>query len=292
MAPSFTAQTMALQRAMETARPANSRLFTDPLATAFLSGPLRGVAALARLPVLGWIVPRVYDLALPGPRPSAVARTRLIDDAVSEALNAGIRQLVVLGAGFDSRAWRLDGLRDARVIEIDRQGTQAEKIAAVRRSGRSVDNVRFVAVDFERDDLETALRAAGFAEDEQSLFLWEGVTNYLTAEAVDRTLEIVHSLSAPGSRLVFTFVHAGVIDGSAEFPEAARWLRSVATVGEPWTFGLRPEQLRDFLIGRGYELIWEESTAAAGRRYFGPVGRPDRASELYRVALARVACPA
>ncbi|MFF2550727.1 class I SAM-dependent methyltransferase [Nocardia sp. NPDC058058] len=291
MRPSFTAQTMALQRAMETARPERSRLFSDPLATAFLSGPLRGAAALVRAPLLGRVAPRLYDLIWPGPRPSAVVRTRLIDDAIEAAVGDGIDQMVILGAGFDSRAWRLDTLRRARVIEIDRDETQAMKVEALRRVHAPVDSVRFVPVDFEHDDLESALRAAELDTAKPALFLWEGVTNYLTAEAVDHTLEIVRRLSAPGSTLVFTFVHSGVLDGTVKFPEADRWVRSVAKVGEPWTFGLNPADLRGYLDDRGFELLWEESTAAAGRRYFAPTGRADRASELYRVAAARVVCP-
>ncbi|MFB7716221.1 SAM-dependent methyltransferase [Nocardia sp. NPDC056100] len=290
MRPSFTAQTMALQRAMETALPERSRLFSDPLATAFLSGPLRGAAALVRMPLLGRTAPRLYDLIWPGPRPSAVVRTRVIDDAIDTAVADGIDQVVILGAGFDSRAWRLDALRHTRVIEIDRRETQEMKVAALRRAHATVDSVRFVPVDFERDDLESALRTAEFETTKPALFLWEGVTNYLTAEAVDHTLDIVRRLSAPGSMLVFTFVHAGVLDGTADFPEAERWVRSVAKVGEPWTFGLNPAELHDYLAERGFDLLWEESTAAAGRRYFAPSGRADRASELYRIAAARI-CP-
>ncbi|MFB8002603.1 SAM-dependent methyltransferase [Nocardia sp. NPDC056000] len=290
MRPSFTAQTMALQRAMETALPERSRLFSDPLATAFLSGPLRGAAALVRMPLLGRTAPRLYDLIWPGPRPSAVVRTRVIDDAIDTAVADGIDQLVILGAGFDSRAWRLESLRHTRVIEIDRRETQEMKVAALRRAHATVDSVRFVPVDFERDDLESALRTAEFETTKPALFLWEGVTNYLTAEAVDHTLDIVRRLSAPGSTLVFTFVHAGVLDGTADFPEAERWVRSVAKVGEPWTFGLNPAELHDYLAERGFDLLWDESTAAAGRRYFAPSGRADRASELYRIAAART-CP-
>lgn len=288
---SFTAQTMAFQRALESARPTESRLFTDPLATRFLSPPLRALAGMARIPVAGSLVARLYDLAFPGPRPSAVARTRLIDDTIVELVAGGVRDIVVLGAGFDSRPWRLPELRGARIVEVDRAGTQAVKAAAVRAAGVDTGRVGFLPVDFETDDLATALRAGGVGE-RRTLFVWEGVTNYLTAAAVDRTLAVLRRVGGPDGMLVFTYVHAGVIDGTATFPEAERWLRGVARVGEPWTFGLDPDRLGAFLAARGYELIWEQSTAAAGDRYFRPRGRADRASELYRVALARIACPA
>jgi methyltransferase (TIGR00027 family) len=288
---SFTAQVMALQRAFETAQPPSRRLFDDPLAPRFLSAPLRLAAELARLPVVGPVVPAVYDRIWPGPRPSAVARTRLIDDTVRTAVEGGARQLVVLGAGFDSRAWRLPELAGARVVEVDRPDTQAAKRAALGRAGQPLGPVTLLAVDFEHDDLVAAVRGTAFAADQPSLFVWEGVTNYLSPTAVDRTLADVRALSCPGSQLVFTYVHRGVIDGSVHFPEAKRWMGGVAGVGEPWTFGLLPETLGGYLAERGFELVWEVSTAEAGRRYFEPRGRPDRGSDLYRVALARVPCP-
>lgn len=283
---------MALQRAFESARSAESRLFTDPLTDAFLPRPLRALADLARVPVVGGAVPRLYDLAFPGPRPSAVARTRLIDDTVVDLVRAGLRHIVILGAGFDSRAWRLPELRATRVVEVDRPDTQAAKAAAVRAAGESVDHVRFVPVDFETDDLTTALRGTEVEPGEPVVVVWEGVTNYLTAQAVDTTLAALRGIGGEDSMLLFTYVHGGVIDGTATFPESRRWVSSVARVGEPWTFGLHPDDLAAYLCARGYELVWEESTAAAGQRYFPPLGRSDRGSELYRIALARIVCPA
>lgn len=290
MSVSFTAQTMALQRAMETARPRSSRLFDDPLARDFLRGPLRAAADLAAVPVVGRVVPALYDVIWPGPRPSAVARTRLIDDTLAEALADGITQVVLLGAGFDSRAWRLPAIRRAHVIEVDRPDTQHAKVAALRRTGQPLERVRFTPVDFERDDLAAAIRAAGLATDRPAVFVWEGVTNYLSAAAVDQTLSVLRALAAPGTLLLFTYVHQGVIDGSAHFPEAARWVRSVARAGEAWTFGFVPAALPGYLASRGFTLSWDVSTAEAGRRYFGPAGRRDRASGLYHVALAQVPC--
>jgi methyltransferase (TIGR00027 family) len=290
MEVSFTAQTMALQRAMETARPRSSRLFDDPLARDFLHGPLRAAAALSALPVGRRIIPALYDLIWPGPRPSAVARTRLIDDTLAGAIADGIAQVVLLGAGFDSRAWRLAALRRARVIEVDRPETQQAKVAALRRIRQPLELASFTPVDFERDDLAAAIRAAGLAADQPAVFVWEGVTNYLSPGAVDQTLSVIRALAAPGSLLLFTYVHQGVIDGSAHFPEAARWVRSVARAGEPWTFGLLPAALPGYLAARGFTLSWDVSTAEAGRRYFGPAGRRDRASGLYHVALAEVQC--
>lgn len=284
---SFTAETMALQRAFESHRGAGHRLFDDPYADAFLHGPLRVVSAASRLPGLDRAVPRIYDaIAGPGPRPSAIARTRLIDDVIAE-LDAEVGQVVILGAGFDSRAHRLESLAPRTVFEVDHPATQATKRAIVDRIGLRA-SVVYVPVDFERDALDVRLVAEGFDPEVPSLFLWEGVTNYLTADAVDQTLSMIRALGAAGSVLVFTYVHAGVLDGSVHFPEARRWLKGVELSGEPWTFGFRPEDLAGYLDSRGYALQSDVSTAEAGERWFPAQGRREHGSALYHVAVATI----
>src|SRR5208283_3347650 len=107
--PSRTAEYMAFFRACESVRPPSERLFVDPFAAHFVSPSLRGAVRLAGIPVLGALVRWYMDRRAEGARTSAIARTRLIDDAVCQALRDNIRQIVVLGAGFDCRAYRLRG---------------------------------------------------------------------------------------------------------------------------------------------------------------------------------------
>src|SRR5579862_3148429 len=120
---SRTAEFMAFFRALETAAHPRKRLFNDPWANGFLRPPLRAVALLAQLPPLRALICRFIDKRWPGARTSGVARTRYIDEVVNEALSCGITQLVILGAGFDSRASRLRGLAHARVFEVDHPNT-------------------------------------------------------------------------------------------------------------------------------------------------------------------------
>src|SRR5262245_17489885 len=101
---------MALFRALESSRPERRRLFVDPHASSFLAWPLTTVPRLAAVPGLGRLVPWIIDWRVPGARSSAVARTRFIDDAITTAFGRGAEQLVTLGAGFDSRAYRLPAL--------------------------------------------------------------------------------------------------------------------------------------------------------------------------------------
>jgi methyltransferase (TIGR00027 family) len=286
---SFTAETVALMRALETHRGAGRRLFVDPYAEPFTRGRLRFLARWSRLPVVGSAAAWIYDrVAGPGPRPSAVARTRFIDDTVTDRA-ASAEQLVLLGAGFDTRAHRLPAVHHLTVFEVDHPATQARKTAIVAGEGLDTRGVVYVAVDFEHDDLGDALRRAGFDPTRPTVFVWEGVTNYLTDDAVDATLATVRTLAAPGSALVFTYVHAGVLDGSETFPEAAKWLHNVQQAGEPWTFGLRPTQLGEFLDRRGFALVTDVSTRDADGGRFAALGRRDTGSELYHVAVAEAA---
>jgi methyltransferase (TIGR00027 family) len=287
---SRTAQLMAVQRGLESSRPVRQRLFSDPLANLFVPPVWRVTLAACRLAMVRAAVEATYDMVGgPGPRASAIARTALIDDLVA-TLSPSVDQVVILGAGYDSRAYRLGCLSSCTVFEVDHPDTQATKRA---RLGRAIttftSQVRFVPVDFERDELVQALEDHGYSSRKAALFLWEGVTQYLTPEAVDSTLAAIRQLSSSGSSLVFTYVDSAVVSGDlSRFPEARRWLRGAGKRGEPWIFGLAPAEARTFLQQRGFRLIEDVSTAEAGARYFGPVGRHDHGSGLYRVATTSV----
>jgi methyltransferase (TIGR00027 family) len=224
-------------------------------------------------------------VAGPGPRPSAVARTKAIDDEIERAVGEG-GQCVLLGAGFDMRAHRLRALAGGPVFEVDHPATQAVKRAVVERLGLRRGQLTYVPVDFEVDDLADALRGAGFDPAVPAVFVWEGVTNYLTSDAVAATLETVRELAAAGSRLVLTYVDRRALVEPSPFPEARRWVRGVARVGEPWTFGLLPEEARSFFAEHGLRVRADTSTYEVGRAWFD--GRRERGSRLYRIAVADV----
>lgn len=284
---SRTAELMAVQRGLETARSPDTRLFDDPLAASFVSLPWRAALGAARFDVIRRVIEAAYDLvAGPGPRASAIARTKLIDDLV-EHLVPSVEQVVILGAGYDTRPYRLHSLSTCRVFEVDHPDTQAVKRSVLRRADTAIVNVAFVPVDFETDDLSKALTCAGYRLDVPTLFLWEGVTQYLSSEAVDTTLSVIRHVARKGSLLVFTYVDSAVLSGAlADFPEAEKWLRGVDKRGEPWIFGISPAHASEFLAERGMHLIDDVSTAQAGARYFEPLRRSDRGSRLYRVATA------
>jgi methyltransferase (TIGR00027 family) len=283
--PSRTAEYMALFRAVETAEHPGRRLFEDPYAIPFLSGTLRALAQIAQISGIGRLVRAFLDLGWPYTRSSGVVRTRLIDDLVCYSVHAGARQLVLLGAGFDSRAFRLDESRHIPTFEVDHPATQKAKRERLQRIlERPPENVHFVEVDFEKDNLELKLKAAGFDEKVPAVVLWEGVVSYLSESAVNANLLVLGRLLAPNSRLILTYVHKGALDGSGTFRSSRRWASWVKRSGEPFIFGFDPATLANTLSPFGFQLETDLSTADAATYYCSTNGRIESGSELYRVA--------
>jgi methyltransferase (TIGR00027 family) len=283
---SSTAAYMALFRAVESARPAEGRLFSDPLAKSLLPTSLRLVADVARVPVIGRAVPAILDLGWPRTRSSGVVRTRLIDTMVEEALADGATQLVLLGAGYDSRAYRLPLAPDVTVFEVDHPSTQRAKRARLKVSDASVDHVRFVGVDFELDNVAGRLADAGFDEKTRAIVVWEGVISYLSESAVGDNFELLSGICSRGSQLIFTYVDGRALDGSMDFEEARRWKGWVRLNGEPFVFGFHPDRLKPYLAERGFRLDSDSTTAEVAGVYRMELGRVERGSDLYRVAEA------
>jgi methyltransferase (TIGR00027 family) len=288
---SRTAEHMAFFRALESQRPPRQRLFNDPYAACFLSPGFRRALRIASIPVLSRAIPWLADIIIPGARSSGIARTRWIDDALVAALAKGVRQVVILGAGFDCRAFRIPELRAARIFEVDHPQTFATKRAQLAQFiEREPSNLTFVQIDFNCQSLEEVLRQAGFDTSQRSIFLWEGVTNYLTAEAVTSVLRFVASCAA-GTELIFTYVHRSALDRPATFPDAKKLLRSLEKIGEPWTFGLLPDEVAGFLQETGLRLRQDVSSRDYRSQFMGRCGRHMNGYEFYRVALADVPAP-
>jgi methyltransferase (TIGR00027 family) len=279
--PSRTAEYMALFRALESARGADRRLFADPDATRFLRPSLHAVAIAARWSPLRAPILAFIDRRWPGPRLSAVVRTRVIDDFVVSAVDGGCTQLLLLGAGYDTRATRLAQVSSMVVFEVDHPATQARKRAAL---GSPPERVRYVPVDFEHDRLPPALAGAGFDRDQPTCVLWEGVFSYLTPEAIDATLSALVELCGSGSRILITYVDRRALDAPSSYPQA--WLTVVRDVGEPFRTGLDPGQAHAFFARRKLSLRHDESTTEAALRL--GVRGAQRIPDFYRLATLQV----
>ncbi len=287
---SRTAEFMALFRALESSCSPRKHLFTDPFAQGFLKPSLRFAVHLFEIPVIGAWIPWYIDYRWPGARTSGIARTRLIDDMLTRRLTDGIEQVAIMGAGFDSRAYRTPGIDRTRVFEIDHADTLAAKRQRLQEMmGALPAHVVFVEIDFNRQSLGEVLKATGFDRNLRTFFIWEGVTNYLTEQAVDATLRFVSS-NAPGTQIVFTYVHREVLDNPSKFEGTQTLARTLQELGEPWTFGLDPAELPGYLRARGLQLIEDLGSVDYRARYMGSGTRNKKGYEFYRAALAEVSC--
>jgi methyltransferase (TIGR00027 family) len=227
-------------------------------------------------------------------------RTRFIDDALVRAVRGGALQLVILGAGFDSHAYRCrETLAAVRVFEVDRAATQALKRQRVDEVlGGRPSNVSYVAIDVQHEDLATALARYGYDPAQQTFFIMEGVTMYVPGEAVRATLGFVGA-HPPGSGIVFDFVYQGMVDMLARIdlanvpepvrPYVQRFLNLIKD--EPWVFGVPTGAEREFLREFGLEL--RETMTVGGedsiRRYLTRADGTQVGGEAIAAAMAGMA---
>jgi methyltransferase (TIGR00027 family) len=283
---SRTAEYMALFRAIESSRPVGSRLFHDPFAALFLRGWRKWVYPVTKFGLGRRLVEGLLDRESPGARAAGIARTKWIDDQIAHALET-CTQLVLLGAGFDTRVYRLPAAQRATTFELDQPDTSAAKQATLRKKiGKLPQQVHFVTIDFNQQSFSDVLSSAGFDALKLTCFVWEGVTNYLSADAVDGVLRQI-SKTATGSVLLFTYVDRRVLEQPEQFFGAQKLLSRLRGYGEPWTFGLDPEQVQTYLAERSLRLLQDLSVAEVWQR----AGRPPaemRGYEFYRVTSASV----
>jgi methyltransferase (TIGR00027 family) len=291
-AVSRTATVVALWRARESSRAATTRLFEDPFAPAFLGWRFRWALSLARLPVVGASVPwALIDGHWSGARGTVVVRTRYIDDLLGAALRRGVDQVVIFGAGFDCRAYRIQGIERTRVFEVDHPMTQGKKQDVLRRRlGALPPHVVMIAIDFNTHTLDTVMPSSGYCREAQTFFICEGVTHYLSAGAVDTLFRYVARNAAVGSQMVFTYIHRAALGESATFVGAERTLAAVRRAGEPYTFGFDPAELPQYLAARDLILIEDVGASTYRERYLRPLGREQEPlAEFQRAAVVEVA---
>ncbi|HTL37954.1 MAG TPA: SAM-dependent methyltransferase [Kofleriaceae bacterium] len=286
MAISRTAEYVALFRALETIERRREPLFRDPFASRFLTGSRAAWWGLLHVPGLRGMIERYSDTRGPGLRTSTIAQTRYIDDFVRKEITRGIRQLVLLGAGFDMRAHRIDELIEtgSEVFEVDLP--QMQEIKRRRLAGASglKRNVRYVHADLLSEHLPTKLADKGWEADHRSIFVWEGVTNYLDESSVAAVLDTV-GMTKDGGVILFTYVHRGILDGSRAFFGAEHLLTNVNKLGEPWKFGMLPEEMGSYLAQFGLKLEHDVGADDYRRQY---LGKADPGYAFYRLAIARV----
>jgi methyltransferase (TIGR00027 family) len=263
-----------VQVAIEQHEPRGRRLVDDPLAVDLLPA---GQHALVR--AMGWSplrhsMIRLSERIMPGSWALIACRKRFIDDRLADALEQ-IDALVDLGAGLDTRACRLT----LPSFEVDQPVNIARKRDAIMRAlGAVPASVHLVGVDFEHDDLVDALRSHGYDDRWHTFFIWEGVTQYLTEEAVRATLDALRPVAA-GSRIAFTFVPKDFIDGVNMYGAQVLY-RRFRQRSQVWQFGIEPDAVEDVLADYGWRVIEQAGPEYFARNYLVPTGRRLCASGL------------
>ncbi len=194
---------------------------------------------------------------VPGTYGWVVARTFFFDEVFGKTAEDEIAQIVIMGAGFDTRAYRFqDSLGDTVVYELDLPEIQRIKVERLKDMQIThPGNIRYVPIDFTKDVLFEKLEEAGYSSSERSLFLWEGVTEYLTDAAVDSTMRSIRDNAPPGSFLAFSYIYRSVVDGTREYYGTKKILKTVAGTGELYRFGIPEGEIETFLSDRGYRLV-------------------------------------
>ena len=278
--PSRTALFVAFGRALADVGASHVPDFHDPIARVFLTD--KGKKRLAKIERhvregrSGWM--------LGSARVSAnlmALRTSAIDAAVRDAVAGGATQLVILGAGYDARAWRMKELAGVKVFEVDHPATQKAKRSHEKELPPAFGTVRFIPIDFESESIDAALDAAGHDRTRPTCWIWEGVIMYLTRDAMLGTLANIAARSAAASTLIVNYhaIHR-------------RFLMQLIfrLVGEPMISKWSPEEMATDLRAAGF-VVEEDSGMADWAKRFAPGAPAMKAGYFMRIAVARRPIP-
>ena len=289
MKQSSTGYGPAVMRAMENLLPEDKRLFNDPYSEKLLSPLWKFWVILARSPKMLNLLIKIREKFTPGIIGGLICRTRCIDDVLNNAIKEGVETVVNLGAGMDTRAFRIPGIENIQYFELDFPELQKAKRAYIdKKIGELPANVSLVPVDFNSQDLGEELKKAGYTLSSKTLFIWEGVTQYISREAVDNTLKYV-AQAATGSRIVFTYVLRSFIDGS-HIPDGLNSLyKTMLKKKTPlWICGLDPAEMHEYLSKYSLSLIEDVGHEEYLERYIKPKSRDLTVMEIERTVLAAV----
>jgi methyltransferase (TIGR00027 family) len=254
------------------------RLVDDDLAASFLPKPLRALVCATKFRLVRRAVIAASERSGPGLWANLSCRKSYIDDNLAESLPS-VEAVVILGAGLDTRAYRLARGNDVPVFEVDLPVNVARKRAVVSRVfGKVPPSVRLVSLDFERDDLMATLASYGYRVDSPTFFVWEGVTQYLTEDAVRATFDQL-AQAASGSKLDFTYVRRDFIDGVNMYGAPVLYDKFLRR-SQVWKFGMLPEDVEGFLASHGWRLIEQAGPDELMDRYVRPAGRNLTASQI------------
>lgn len=255
--PSKMAEGIAMHRISELGLPEDIRACYDPYAIYFLSPEtLKILKSFQNDPQKAKTAAEEHERLYPGFHNSIVARVKYFDNFVEKSIDEGIEQIVALGAGYDTRAYRIEGLNDIKVFEVDHPDTQRFKIEKLKEIFDSVpEHVAFIPVDFEKETFGQKLFDKGYDKSLKTLFILEGLTMYIPQNAVAETLNFIVENSGKGSIVIFDYIDESVIDGTSKL-EIGKNLRDYTKEnGAPLQFGIKEEEIEAFLTQFGFSRI-------------------------------------
>jgi len=277
-------------RATGTLYPKEKRLFEDPYSEKMLSPFLKFFIFLQRSPKINDAIVRSKEKSTPGIMGWLFCRFRYIDDVLKDSIaKKEIETVVNLGAGMDCRAYYIPGIESIRYFEVDHPSVIKQKKAKMEKIlGKLPDHVIFVPVDFEKQSLDTELKKAGYNLTSKTLFISEGVTQYISKEANDSILKYV-AQAAPGSKIVFTYIILSFIEGKNIHDGIKVMYKYMRKKDNPlWIFGLDPSDMENYLSKYSLSLIEDIGSEEMEERYMKLVDLDLKVFEIERMALAEV----
>ena len=264
---SKTAETIAVVRMSESRKSEDERICYDPHAIRFISQAVLDFAAHNPEKYKAFVARN--ERLVPGASNSIVARVRYFDDVVKASINDGLEQLVILGAGYDTRAYRIEGISKIKVFEVDHPATQSIKIEKITEIFSSLhDHVTYVPTDLEVDKFGQRLLESGYNKSLKTLFIMEGILMYLSPEIVEEILSFIVHNSGKGSAILFDYIPLSVVEGTCELEAGQNWRKGVMEVGEPFLFGINDGEIQSFLVQRGFTKIKNTTSEDYKKAYF------------------------
>ncbi|WP_101909446.1 SAM-dependent methyltransferase [Marasmitruncus massiliensis] len=269
--------------AIEQYFPEEKRIIKDDLAYRILPSSMKGIVGQMQLDsVRNWMI-QTSEKESPGIWGGIMCRKRYIDEKLIDSISQ-IDAVVNLGAGFDTRSYRLEGLSSIPIWEVDQPETIKTKQKQLLKIFEDIPaHVNFASIDFDHDNLSTILSSLGYSYEKRTFFIWEGVTQYLTNTGIQSIFDFL-AKAVCGSRIAFTYVCKDFLDGR----NADVWEKGYDDYvrRKIWIFGMEPEIWPSYLKKYGWQIIEDLGYDEMAEKYIKPTGRKLFTSPIERMVYA------
>ena len=282
-----TAQGVAKQRLIETIAGPEKSVINDPYADKFVIGS--GVIKLMGHRLNVWLTSKLA----PGFHEHLISRTRFIDDLIEKSAKEGVEQYVILGAGYDSRANRLNLPPSLKIFEVDQPEVSDIKLSKLPKDLPNLENITYVNVDFSYQSLSEQLLTAGFDQTKSTIFTLEGVSQYITKEAVSSTIQELSLITKDARSIFFMSYVDELLNKDPEacfgkgYPNPSKKANLIQTlsakVGEPWISFYSDEEVESILAKNGYSIKENVTLEDLNSLYFSPVGRVLPENQIFKL---------